>query len=231
MVYQKITRILAISTALISLAFTASVQAGVALGATRVVYPSDQKQVSLAITNSDDKGFLIQSWIEDSTGHKDGRFVITPPLYLMQGKRENTLRIIDATNNALPKDRESLFWINVKAIPSLDASREKENTLQIAISSRIKLFYRPLGLTPSSDKAAEQLRFSRQGNKLIINNPTPYYLTLTDLKVGSSAIQNIMVPPKDNITQPLPANSAGEISYKTINDYGALTPVMKGVMQ
>ncbi|SQC45396.1 periplasmic chaperone [Klebsiella pneumoniae] len=26
----------------------------------------------------------------------------TPPLFAMQGKKENTLRIIDATNNQLP---------------------------------------------------------------------------------------------------------------------------------
>ena len=47
------------------------------------------------------------------------RFVITPPLFAMQGKKENTLRIIDATNNQLPQDRESLFWMNVKAIPDV----------------------------------------------------------------------------------------------------------------
>jgi len=36
----------------------------------------------------------------------------------MQGKKENTLRIINATNHQLPGDRESLFWVNVKAIPA-----------------------------------------------------------------------------------------------------------------
>jgi hypothetical protein len=46
----------------------------------------------------------------------------------MQGKKENTLRIIDATNNQLPQDRESLFWMNVKAIPSMDKSKLSDNT-------------------------------------------------------------------------------------------------------
>ncbi|MFQ6365119.1 molecular chaperone, partial [Serratia marcescens] len=77
----------------------------------------------------------------------------TPPLFLMQGKKENTLRIIDATNNALPKDRESLFWVNVKAIPSLDKAKQKENTLQLAITSRIKLLYRPQNLSMAPDQA------------------------------------------------------------------------------
>ncbi len=97
--------------------FSASAQAGVALGATRVIYPAGQKQVQLAVTNNDDNStWLIQSWVENADGQRDGRFVITPPLFAMQGKKENTLRIIDATNNQLPQDRESLFWMNVKAI-------------------------------------------------------------------------------------------------------------------
>ncbi|MFK9860466.1 fimbria/pilus periplasmic chaperone, partial [Klebsiella pneumoniae] len=83
--------------------FSASAQAGVALGATRVIYPAGQKQVQLAVTNNDDNStWLIQSWVENADGQRDGRFVITPPLFAMQGKKENTLRIIDATNNQLP---------------------------------------------------------------------------------------------------------------------------------
>lgn len=68
--------------------FSASAQAGVALGATRVIYPAGQKQVQLAVTNNDDNSTrLIQSWVENADGQRDGRFVITPPLFAMQGKK------------------------------------------------------------------------------------------------------------------------------------------------
>ena len=138
--------------------FAARAEAGVALGATRVIYPAGQKQVQLAVTNNDDNStYLIQSWVENADGQKDGRFVITPPLFAMQGKKENTLRIIDATNDTLPQDRESLFWMNVKAIPSMDKSKLSDNTLQLAIISRIKLYYRPGKLALSPDQAAEKL--------------------------------------------------------------------------
>ena len=76
--------------------------------------------------------------------------------------KENTLRIIDATNNQLPQDRESLFWMNVKAIPSMDKSKLSDNTLQLAIISRIKLYYRPGKLALPPDQAAEKLTFSRR---------------------------------------------------------------------
>ncbi len=69
--------------------FTAQAEAGVALGATRVIYPAGQKQVPLAVTNNDENNtYLIQSWVENANGVKDGRFVITPPLFAIQGKKE-----------------------------------------------------------------------------------------------------------------------------------------------
>lgn len=56
--------------------------AAVALGATRVIYPANQKQVLLPVTNNDPASvYLIQSWIENAGDQKDTQFVITPPLF------------------------------------------------------------------------------------------------------------------------------------------------------
>ncbi|HCT4231635.1 fimbria/pilus periplasmic chaperone [Klebsiella pneumoniae] len=206
--------------------------ASVALGATRVIYPAGQKQVQLAVTNNDEKStYLIQSWVENADGAKDGRFVITPPLFAMQGKKENTLRILDATDNQLPQDRETLFWMNVKAIPSMDKSKLSDNTLQLAIISRIKLYYRPAKLALPPDQAAEKLKFRRSAGSLTLINPTPYYLTVTELNAGTRVLKNALVPPMGEASVSLPSDAGSEITYRTINDYGALTPRMKGVMQ
>ncbi|TCV04749.1 fimbrial chaperone protein [Samsonia erythrinae] len=213
-------------------AYSSYANAGVALGATRVVYPAEQKQVQLAVTNNDEKStYLIQSWIENADGQKDSRFVITPPLFAMQGKKENTLRIIDATNKQLPQDRESLFWINVKAIPSMDKANLKENTLQLAIISRIKLYYRPANLPLPPDQAAEKIRFKRGNGRLTLINPTPYFLTVTELNAGTRILENALVPPLGETSVTLPSDAGNDITYKTINDYGALTPRMNGVAQ
>ena len=215
-----------------AIGFTAQAQAGVALGATRVIYPSGQKQVQLAVTNNDEKStYLIQSWVENADGAKDGRFVITPPLFAMQGKKENTLRIIDATNNQLPQDRETLFWMNVKAIPSMDKSKLSDNTLQLAIISRIKLYYRPAKLALPPDQAPEKLKFRRSAGSLTLINPTPYYLTVTELNAGTRILENALVPPMGETSVKLPSDAGSEITYRTINDYGALTPKTKGAMQ
>ncbi|HEK1627487.1 TPA: fimbria/pilus periplasmic chaperone [Pseudomonas aeruginosa] len=210
--------------------YTSHALAGVALGATRVIYPAGKKQVQLAVTNNDEQStYLIHSWLEDAEGKKASEFVITPPLFAMQGKKENTLRIIDATNQKLPQDRESLYWLNVKAIPSMDKSKMSENTLQLAIISRIKFYYRPSDLDLSPDQAAEKLSFRRSGGRLVLSNSSPYYLTVTELKAGDQELENTLVPPKGEITVSLPVGAGREISYRTINDYGALTMPMNSI--
>ena len=199
-------------------------RASVALGATRVIYPADAKQVSIGVSNNDDKStYLIQSWIENERGEKGNQFVITPPLFLIKGKKENTLRIIDSTNNSLAKDKETLFWLNVKAIPSADENTKDKNVLQFAIISRIKLIYRPAGLAMAPEKASSALTFRRSGSTVTVSNPTPYYITTTNVTVGKKAVKSFMVQPGGSIEMRSPAAEGNAVSYQTINDFGALT--------
>ncbi|OON40606.1 fimbrial chaperone protein FimC [Izhakiella australiensis] len=210
----------------------ANAQGGIALGSTRVIYPAGSKQVSLSVNNSSrHERYLINSWVSDQHDKKSKDFIVTPPLFVSEPSQENTLRIM-YIGHALPTERESLFYLNVKAIPSVNReSVENKNVLQLAILSRIKLFVRPPTLAFPAGDAAKQLRFIRRGATLKIRNPSPYYLTLVNLKSGSLALPSRMVAPESTITLPMPASSTGDITYQTINDYGALTASMKGVMQ
>ncbi|MBJ3817073.1 fimbria/pilus periplasmic chaperone [Shimwellia pseudoproteus] len=214
------------------LAISGAQAGGIALGATRVVYPAEAKQVSLAITNSDKNlRFLIQSWVEKTDGVKSDDFVLTPPLFVSKPAGENTLRIIYA-GKPLPKDRESIYWINVKAIPAIDRNAiQGKNVLQLAVLSRIKLFVRPPGLTPSPAEAPAKLTFSKGNGQLIINNPTPYYITLVSFNIGQKGLPNTMVPPMGRAEVAIPGGSGTAITYQTINDYGANTPVIHGVIK
>ena len=204
---------------------------GIALGATRVIYPQGSEQISLSVNNTDGQGvFLIQSWVENADSKKSSDFVVTPPLFAMQGKKENTLRILDASNNQLPQDRESLFWMNVKAIPAATKESPNKNTLQIAVLNRIKLFVRPKGLNMPPADAPAKLRFHQTGSQLTIKNPTPYYVTLVELTEGSTALPATMVPPLGQSSLVMPSTAHGDISFQTVNDYGANTPKQHAVM-
>jgi len=224
--------------ALLSLAFlplfisAASFAGGVSLGGTRLIYPAGNSQVSMPVNNSDDKAvFLIQSWVEDENGVKTEDFVITPPLFVIQPQKENTLRVMYVGSKVLPTDRESVYWLNVKAIPSASPNIKNKNVLQLAILSRIKLFVRPDNLPLKSAEAPQKLRFHRNGEQLTINNPTPYYITLVQLKTGNTKLPNTMVAPQTKASVSIPGNAQGAITYQTVSDFGANSETQKSVME
>jgi len=199
---------------------------GITLGGTRVVYPTNSKQVSISVRNTSEKSnFLVQSWIEQADGKKTSDFFVTPPLYASGPGQENTLRLM-YIGQTPRTDRETLYYFNTKAIPAVDKEKfTGKNFLMLTAITRIKLFFRPEGLMPSVDKAPGELTFKRGDNSLIINNPTPYYITLARLKLGDQELEDTMVAPKGSITLPLKTTAAHTITFRTINDYGSVTPV------
>ena len=203
-----------------------SAEGGISLGATRVIYPAEAKQTSLAVNNSDNKSrFLINSWVEDEQGQKIKTFAVTPPLFVSEPNSENTLRII-YVGPPLPGDRESLFWLNVKAIPSVEKeSLAGKNVLHLAILSRIKLFVRPSKLTDPVQEAPEALSFALEGNTLKITNASSYYLSLVNMHINQRKVNNVMVAPKKSTQVALPSDARGDLTFQTVNDYGAVTPV------
>ena len=205
----------------------ASAAGGVSLGATRVIYDQSDKQTSLAIVNTDQKSrYLVQSWVEDKNEKKTSDFIITPPLFVIDKNSENTIRIIKV-NDSLPKDRESVYWLNVKAIPEVSKeSVDGKNVLQLAILTRIKIFVRPTKLTMASSQAPGKLTYSVQGNKITIKNPTPYFVNMVNITVGGKSIDAIMASPMSNTTATIPAGTSGVVKFSAISDFGAVSAQM-----
>ena len=208
-----------------SFLFIASVaHAGITIGGTRVVYPESKKESSIGITNPDNLDYLVQSWVEtEDNAREKAPFLITPPLFRLDAKQENVLRIIRTGGN-LPADRESLFWLNIKSIPS-SARNESVNTLQIAIKTRIKLLYRPSGITGKPEDVATQLSWHTRGNQLIVENPTPFYMNFQEITLdGKKVDKATYAGPKSEIHFATPGNiTAHTVSWKIINDYGGIS--------
>lgn len=200
---------------------------GMALGSTRIIYPLDAKQTSININNTDKKvRFLVQSWVDNENDVKINDFIVTPPLFVSKPESENTLRLIYA-GQPLPTDRESLFWLNSKSIPEIERNEiENKNILQLAVLSRIKIFMRPQGLTFKLEDVPNSIEFKSVGNNISIKNPSPYYVTLINVKSGKEDIKSMMLSPLSTIDIKTNSNINTNISYQTINDYGATTPII-----
>ena len=207
-----------LAMALLPLTLT-SASAGVVIGGTRIIFDGAKKEASISITNPDDAPYLIQSWIDVQDGQSGkAPFIITPPLYRLDGGQKNLERIV--MTGSLPQGQESLFWLNIKAIPS--ASKQM-NSLQIAVKTRIKLIYRPESLRASTpEEQTNKLTWHRAGNALQVNNPTPYVINFNEITVGGKKLDDVTyVMPSGSVRFPLPNGTNGNtLTFKVINDYG-----------
>ncbi|SFU68072.1 fimbrial biogenesis chaperone [Xenorhabdus koppenhoeferi] len=206
--------------------------AGVVIGGTRVIYISDQKEASISINNPEtDISYLIQTWVQGEHDETKPPFIITPPLFKLTAGNENILRIVKIGNN-LPNDRESLFWLNIKSIPAM--TKSEQNQLQITVKSRFKLFYRPAYLAEYAETAYKTLKFRTDGHKLIAENPTPYYVSFSELAAGNGVknyeIQSPgMIPPFEQLSWDVSIKNINKVTWKTINDFGGITPEEKRI--
>lgn len=201
----------------------ASSYAGVVVGGTRVIYDGGKKESSLSVNNPDNVSYLIQSWVETrENGAEKAPFMVTPPLFRLDGSKNNVLRIVRAGGN-LPTDRESLYWLNIKAIPSVEQNSSK-NTLQIAVKTRIKLIYRPQSLKGVPEEVTEKLVWKRSGNTLSVTNPTPFYMNFQEVKVGGKEVADTTyVAPQSTVNLKMPSGvTAGMLSWKIISDFGGI---------
>lgn len=220
----------AVAVALCCVLTAQQAAAAIALDRTRVVYNGGEKSVSLNISNENKNlPYLAQAWMEDAQGNKiSSPLTVLPPVQRVEPGAKSQVKVQAAPAAAtLPQDRETLFYFNLREIPPRST---KPNTLQIALQTRIKLFYRPAAIALDKTQAAEgdwveKVTLTRQGDKYVVNNPTPYYLTIVE---GTAAVKGkpvgfepVMVSPKGSAAIETSAAALGSSPVLTyVNDYG-----------
>jgi P pilus assembly chaperone PapD len=230
---------------------TGAADASVVIAGTRVIFPAGEGEVTVRLTNQNATPALIEAWIDNGDAHStpdkvSTPFLITPPLFRMEPARDQSLRILyTRSQQPLPTDRESVFWLNVLEIPPKPSTPQFQgkNYLQVAIRSRLKLFYRPAGLAGDPIKAASELSFraaSTAGSGvLVVHNPTPYYITISQITLNAGAASHkvgtgMVAPLSDlrvTVSDLKQAPSAGSaIEYHCINDYGS-NVALKGIVR
>ncbi|MEB2645357.1 fimbria/pilus periplasmic chaperone [Pseudomonas canadensis] len=216
--------------ALLVLGLSQGAYAAVGLDRTRVIFDGGKEATSVNITNNNTQlPYLAQGWIEDETGQKiTSPLIVLPPVQRLEPGKQSQVKVqaLPAAK-LLPQDRETVYYFNLREIPPRS---DKANTLQIALQTRIKLFYRPQAITPSqqdlSNPWQEKLTLSLEGERYRVNNPTPYYVTLVDARSSKDGktvpgFEPLMVPPKGSLTLGPTAKALGTTPYLAyVNDYG-----------
>lgn len=217
--------------------------ANLVITGTRVVYNSTAREVTVRMNNPSQAPSLAQVWIdrgdEKSTPNTaDAPFLIMPPIFKVNPGKSQTVRIT-YTGEPLPQDKESVFWLNLLDVPPMPNSEEmaSQNYLQVAIRSRIKLFYRPIDLPGTPEEAADKITWQlvTQGKNYALrgSNSSVYNVSFNKTEIQTAGkiykSEGGMIAPgasTDFILKGMTASPQGKASvhYETINDYGAVVP-------
>ena len=210
--YNRVSMMLVSSV--LGMTCLSSAQAAIALDRTRAIISGNEKSISLNISNENKQlPYLAQGWIENDKGEKiTSPFTVLPPVQRIEPGARSQVKIQvlpDVAN--LPKDRESVFYFNLREIPP---KSDKPNTLQIALQTRIKLFYRPDAIVPTR----EQMANPWQENLTLIKE-----VDAMPKKDGKTVagFEPIMIAPKSSQPLRVSASALGNSPVLTyINDYG-----------
>lgn len=212
--------------------------ASVVVGGTRVIYNQKDQEVTVRLSNEGGSPALVQAWIDKGDARAapstiDVPFTVTPPVSRIDPGKGQTLRII-RTGEVPAHDHESVYWLNVLEIPPKAAGAAADaNTLQLAFRSRIKLFYRPDGLSGRVEDAPAQItwKLTKVNGQpaLQAHNAGSYDVSFSNVSVVDGANTATfddggMVRPGESETFLLKgtlSNAGGaHVHYEAINDYG-----------
>lgn len=127
-----------------------------------------------------------------------------------------------------------MFYFNLQEIPQA-ATNDGENILNIALRTRIKLFYRPSELKGRPQDRLKDLAWSVQQidgkPHLVVDNPSPYHFTFSRLVVsgnGASETINAKAMALPLGTQAYALNTMTvtdglQVKFTTISDYSGIT--------
>lgn len=166
----------------------------------RYVYPEQNSNgISVTLTNNTKIPYLLESWVSSADNitllpvsdirNDNTPFIILPPLTKLEPQTTFSWRVRrtgDSVNGKkIPEDRESLFWIGMKAIPAENKMEESGFVLKISPEFYFKLLYRPKAIENIELKDIEdKIIFTRTETELLVKNLSPLFITFDELMVG-----------------------------------------------
>ncbi|EEQ2598599.1 fimbrial chaperone [Escherichia coli] len=214
--------------ALLSITFCNQSMAAFVLNGTRFIYEEGKKNTSFEVTNNADRTYGGQVWIDNTSQTNAVYMVSQPPFFKVGAKQKQIIRIMNTDSN-LPKDRESLFWLNVQEVPPKPEVKDDEaSVLAIAMNTRVKLIYRPASIKDGRKDAENKLKLEQRGKESWLINPTPYYMAVVSVKYDGKDLtlsDNVMkevaqLKPFSDVNLGKKVN--GKIKIDAVNDWGGV---------
>jgi P pilus assembly chaperone PapD len=197
----------------------------------RIVFPSGSLSASISLHNSEKEPALVQLWTD-----KGNQFttpdsvrtpiIVNPPVFKMQPGEVRNIRLMLVSPEDLPRDRESIFWLNIYQMPpntGLIPREQKKVILPLKI--RLKIFFRPSSMKNISLADYAKLSFKQtKGTEVMVINPTGWYITIPYIIIGKDQLKSCMLAPFTQTKVHLSEEAAKGMSvrYNVIDDQGSI---------
>lgn len=202
-------------------------------GATRLIYSAGSPGASLTVMNPQAYPMLVQSEVILEDRKTRAPFIVTPPLFRLDGHQQSRIKVI-ATGSHADDTKESLYWLCLTGIPpevddewTGEAYKKKQAVqhatllTQLRIKSCLKLLTRPSSLKGAPDDFASRLTWEKRGKTLTVTNPTPFFMNLRSIQLGKESVDNPeYVPPMGKRELSVSADARGPVYWRLITDYG-----------
>ncbi|AMO51259.1 Gram-negative pili assembly chaperone [Enterobacter sp. FY-07] len=192
------------------LAAAFSVHAGVTVSSSRVIFTEGLGQQSLMLVNTNDWPVMVQTWVDNgdanpAPGSVKAPFVSVPPLFSLAPQRMQGIRLI-YNQSPLPKDRESVFWLNLYEIPPGSPARSLQaQSVVLTMNTQMKIFWRPKTLgAPENLPEKVHFRLENLNGKweIICQNRSPWHVSFAAITLLAASHAYGVEPQPDMMVVP-----------------------------
>ncbi|WP_058120508.1 fimbrial chaperone [Photobacterium kishitanii] len=199
------------------------------LDGTRFIFEEGNKNISVVVNNKSQQTYGGQVWVENLLlPNSEIAFVPVPSFFKIDKEQNQLIRLLKVTDD-MPKDKESIFRLNIQEIPPINKS--KPNAVVIAVNTQVKLIYRPKSLINKRENEEEKIFLKTKGDQLSLINPTPYYFAITSIKIdghNASVSKDLsfklgtFAPRSTILLKGINIKQNSSVILEAIDDYGAI---------
>lgn len=167
------------------------------IDSSRVVYNENQSSATIGVRNKSDIPYLISVNITEYCGEgkqcpSTENFMASPGFRVIRPGEKFPFRLVKLADS-LPTDRESLYLVEFKLLPSEAKLTDEElnsSRVTFVLAGTLKLFWRPKSLanTPGVLKARDMLAATCTNRGLQIQNRSAYWGTFAELNADGHSL-------------------------------------------
>ena len=208
----------------------AGIAAGLSVSDTRLIMDSGKSSVAIVMSNTTPIPFLTKAWIEDVHGNKTDKLMVVPPVVVSVPNKFNRFQVSVLEPQDLPQDKESVFYLQTHSAPG---NGNPSNSLNVSYNTKLKVFYRPKGLSGSMDDAIESLHWTLKAGVLTAKNDSNFNVSVVTVGLDKNfkQLSGFMIAPKSSAQFQVTGKYPKEVTVRwaAMDDFGSPRFVSKTI--